>query len=210
VNLRLLSIALLVCVLPTVSSGQQPTVTIGDQLAFSTSDQSSDRIMPVSALTELSSSDLTEGCTCGDSACSGHSDFCTRKTLTNGFWGGVPKLAEHGITYRASITQFYQGVASGGNEQRFRYGNKIDQYVTFDTAKLGLWEGGKLIMHGETQLGQNSISDAPALAPVNTVMLFPLPEAVTAITHFQYEQELGQGFTATVGKFNFVLQASIR
>jgi len=124
--------------------------------------------------------------------------------LTNGFFGLVPKLAEHGIMYEASITQFYQGVASGGAEQRFRYGDKIDQYFIFDTEKLGLWKGGKLIMHGDTNLGQNSITDAAAFAPVNTAMLLPLPEPVTAITHFQYEQELGHGWAATVGKFNFL------
>lgn len=158
----------------------------------------------VSELTELASFDNSTECGCCDSACCGYRDFCTRKTLTNGFWGAVPKLATHGIMYKASITQFYQGVTSGGNEQRFRYGDKIDQYFIFDSEKLGLWKGGKLIMHGESQLGQSSIADAPALAPVNTAMLFPVPgEAVTSITTFQFEQELGHGYAATFGKFNF-------
>jgi len=113
-------------------------------------------------------------------------------------------LAEHGIVYKASITQFYQGVTSGGTEQVFRYGDKIDQYFIFDSQKLGLWKGGKLIMHVDSNIGQNSLADAAPLAPVNVAMLFPLPETVTAITHFQYEQELGHGFAATVGKFNFL------
>jgi porin len=129
-----------------------------------------------------------------------------RPNLTGGLFGLVPKLAERGIMYEGSITQFYQGVTSGGAEQVFRYGGKIDQYFIFDSEKLGLWNGGKLIMHADTGYGQNSTLDAAAMAPANTAVLTPRPSPlpVTAITHFQFEQELGHGYVATVGKFNFL------
>jgi len=37
-------------------------------------------------------------------------------------------LACHGIEVQSSLTQFYQGVASGGAEQRFRYGDIGEQF----------------------------------------------------------------------------------
>ena len=38
---------------------------------------------------------------------------------------GVGKcMAEQGIIYAPGATQFYQGVAGGGNEQEFEYGGR--------------------------------------------------------------------------------------
>ena len=97
-----------------------------------------------------------------DSCCN---DLWTRQTLTNGFWGAQSALAQRGIFYKASVTQFYQGVTSGGAEQTDRYGGKLDQYLIFD---------------------------ATGLAPVNMAFLTPrVNEHVTAITNFQFEQDLG-------------------
>ncbi|MBT6153990.1 MAG: hypothetical protein HOL01_15660 [Planctomycetaceae bacterium] len=124
-----------------------------------------------------------------DSCCN---DLWTRQTLTNGFWGAQSALAQRGIFYKASVTQFYQGVTSGGAEQTDRYGGKLDQYLIFDGGTLGLWDGLKLIMHTETAFGENSIFDATGLAPVNMAFLTPrVNEHVTAITNFQFEQDLG-------------------
>jgi carbohydrate-selective porin OprB len=54
-----------------------------------------------------------------------------------GDWSGIrPELAEHGIVVSASLTQFFQGVASGGLEQTFRYGDKFDLYL----GEQRLWE----------------------------------------------------------------------
>jgi len=144
------------------------------------------------------------GCGCGVAS---HPAGClARPQLLGDMLGVRPCLAEHGIIYEASITQFYQGVTSGGAEQAFRYGDKIDQYFVFDSEKLGLWKGAKLIMHAESQLGQNAILDAAAMAPVNTAALFPRPNdlPITAITNFSLEQELGGGYAVTAGKFNFL------
>jgi porin len=149
--------------------------------------------------------DETACCSCCEHGGSGCNCLWCRKELTGDWWGRRTCLAEHGIVYKASITQFYQGVTSGGAEQRFRYGDKIDQYLILDSGKLGLWEGGKLIIHGDTQLGQSSIADAVEFAPANTAMLTPLiGQPRTAITHFQFEQDLGHGYAGTVGKFNFL------
>lgn len=133
------------------------------------------------------------------------SDIWTRKSLSNYLCGIQPKLAEQGITYGATATQFYQGVSSGGAEQTFRYGGKIDQYLIFDSEKLGLWEGASLILHAETTFGENSIFDAAGLAPINFAFLTPRPnEHDTAITNLMLQQQLGGGWALAGGRINAV------
>ena len=140
--------------------------------------------------------------------CKPKCDCCwCRKNLT-GDWGGFrTSLAEDcGVQVDTSLTQFYQGVASGGREQRFRYGAKLDVLVNASTEKLGLWKGGMLTMHAvDWQFGRSSIGDAVGLAPVNTAMLTPKAnEPSFGLTSLLLTQELGGGWAATVGRLNVV------
>lgn len=124
-----------------------------------------------------------------------------------GEWMGLrPALGEHGIAAQADLTQFYQGVASGGNEQVFRYGSKMNLMLLGDTEKMGLWKGGKIIFHAaEWQFGQNAVADAVGLAPVNTNLLIPQPSPSFAITHLQLVQGISEnGWAATVGRYNLL------
>ncbi len=142
------------------------------------------------------------GCrgTCKSNRCGSYGD---RERLT-GDWGGLRTgLADRGIVIESSLTQFYQGVASGGLEQTFRYGSKLDLFMDVDTGKLGLWEGGSLQVHAvDWQFGQNSILDAAGLAPVNTLLLTPEAEASFGLTGLLYQHELGAGWQAMVGRAN--------
>jgi carbohydrate-selective porin OprB len=97
-------------------------------------------------------------------------------------------LEDHGVEIEAMLTQYYQGCASGGAEQTFRYGAKFDLLFDFDTERLGLWRGGKVRCHAvEWQFGQNSIADAEPLAPVNLDQLAPTPEASFGLTYLMLE-----------------------
>ena len=123
-------------------------------------------------------------------------------TLT-GDWSGLrTSLAENGIIYQGYLTQFYQGVASGGNEQRFRYGAKSEQFLTLMGDKLGLWQGLIISMHTETRMGQDSNRDAVGLAPVNANMLWPTVDQTTAITNLTVTQMLSEEWLVTAGKMN--------
>ncbi|NNE47805.1 MAG: hypothetical protein HKN37_14215 [Rhodothermales bacterium] len=103
----------------------------------------------------------------------------------------------------AAYTNFYQGVASGGEEQRFRNGGKLDLFMIADTKKLGLWEGGTLIVHAvDWQIGQNSIDDAAGMAPVNLNLLTPLPEASFGLTNLLYTHKLRGDWVGQIGRFN--------
>ena len=49
-------------------------------------------------------------------------------------WGMFKEsLGARGIQYKGDATSYYQGVASGGLEQHFRYGMHTDHVVNFDT-----------------------------------------------------------------------------
>ncbi|TWU30846.1 carbohydrate porin [Novipirellula artificiosorum] len=151
------------------------------------------------------SCDAMGGCSCsvGKPKC----ECCKCRETFFGDMGGYRKcFAEHGIMYKGTFTQFYQGVSSGGANETYRYGSKLDSHYIADTEKLGLWEGGTLIMHAESAYGQNSILDAAAMAPANTAFMTPRINdyPMWAITHFQYEHELGEGYAATFGRFNFI------
>jgi hypothetical protein len=147
-------------------------------------------------------------CSCGPNcgcASGGPAAMAMPPSLTKGLWGKGMELAQQGIMYKGSATQFYQGVGSGGGEQTGRYGGKVDQYLMLDSQKLGWWEGTQLIMHVETAFGENSIFDATGLSPVNTAFLTPgSNEHVTAITNFQLMHGIGDGWAATVGRINTI------
>jgi len=129
-------------------------------------------------------------------------NLLTRPSLTDGLFGLQAPMAENGIGYQAYLTQFYQGVASGGQEQKFVYGGKVDQFITLDSKKLGLWEGGILSLHAETRYGQDSNVDAVGLAPVNANMLYPASESVTSITGLTIGQFLSEEWMISAGTFN--------
>ena len=154
---------------------------------------------------EKSSDTLCDGRSCNCGCVSATHDLWTATQLT-GDWGGArTNLTDHGITFSGSLTQFYQGVASGGAEQTFRYGDKLDLFIVGDTGRMGLWKGGKIQIHAvDWQFGENVIADATVLAPVNANLLTPIPEPSFALTTFLFEQHLGGGFSAIAGRTNIL------
>ena len=150
-----------------------------------------------------------EGCgSCGEpGGCSASSGCCddlmTRTSLTNGLWGAGAQLAECGILADLQSTHFYQGVTSGGNQQKARYGGKNDYIFTFVGEKLGLHKGFNIIMHAETRFGESLTTEAGGLTFPNTNMLFPLPtEHDTAITGLLLMQDLNERVSLAAGKIN--------
>src|SRR5262245_62126764 len=76
-----------------------------------------------------------------------------RNELTGEWWGARSAIESCGINLDVSLTQFYQGVAAGGNQQAGEYGGKIDAYLTFDSNKASWWSGFNLAVHSETRYG---------------------------------------------------------
>ena len=131
-------------------------------------------------------------------------DWLSSPHMLGDLGGARSGLAESGILYDASLTNFYQGVTSGGNQQTFENGGKLDQFVIFEGGKLGLDDGFMAILHAETRYGQDVIQDATPLAPVNTNLLYPSLNNETAITGLLFQQALSEEWAIQFGKFNFL------
>jgi porin len=137
----------------------------------------------------------------GGCECDCHSSCWCAENLLCDNWAGP--MAKCGVGADFELTQFFQGVASGGQEQNWEYGGKLDYFFTFDGAKMGLWDGASAAMHAETRFGDSVIFDAVGLAPVNANMLYPSAvDNDTAITGFLINQQLNEAWIASAGKYN--------
>ena len=84
-------------------------------------------------------------------------------------------LFDAGIDLRTNLSQFYQGVTSGGLRQTFPYGLKFDYFGTIEGEKLVGWEGLFVNLHGESRFGQSVNRDVGSLVPANFALEFPKP-----------------------------------
>lgn len=132
-------------------------------------------------------------------------DIWTRSQLTGDWADTRNKLAENGLRVFGDITQYYQGVTTGGLTQQFKYGGRADYLIDIDSQKMGLWEGGHLDLRGETRLGQDTNRIDGAVALSNFAMNLPLPnQNVTALTGVQYTQDISKGVSVFAGKINLL------
>jgi porin len=121
-----------------------------------------------------------------------------------GDWGGLRSdLEDRGWAFNLFNTQFYQGVASGGLEQEWAYGGKLDYLIDLDGEKSGLWEGLFVNFHAETRYGEDVNVAGGLLTPSNVVMGFPDPNShVTAITGLKVTQAVSENLAFFAGKIN--------
>jgi porin len=127
-----------------------------------------------------------------------------RSTLT-GNWGGArDDLAARGITISPSVTQFYQGPTAGNADDVFVYGGKAEALLNIDFAKLGLWNGFGMQVHGEYNFGKTpGATVGGTTIPNNTAMTFPWQNQPGGdLTSVFFSQRLGSNFTLTAGKHN--------
>lgn len=129
--------------------------------------------------------------------------LCERPGLLGDPYCWRRDLAGHGVNFFGDLTQYYQGVTSGGLDQRFLYGWRADYLVDLDTGKLGLWEGGMIDIRGESRLGQDTSSIDGTVSPTNVGLLLPYPNRdVTAITGVQYTHIVSEDLLVFGGKLN--------
>ncbi|WDT75930.1 MAG: carbohydrate porin [Candidatus Manganitrophus sp.] len=133
-------------------------------------------------------------------------DQLERDHLT-GDWGGARTwLQDHGITLDPRLTQFYQGLAAGDDENSFRYGGKLDLLLKADLGKLGFWDGLSMTIHGEYNFGNSVNGQGGTLAPVNTALFFPGIEGSAAIdlSSVYLQQRFGDSASLVLGKINMI------
>lgn len=131
------------------------------------------------------------------------SDAQERTGLTGDWFGIRTQAAESGITFQGDVTQYYQGITSGGREQKFEYGGHNDYLINFDMGKLVGAQGMFVTMRGESQFGNFVNNDTGAFLASNTSGLLPTPgEQQTAITSILLTQMLSETFGMFVGKLD--------
>jgi porin len=99
--------------------------------------------------------------------------FWNNSTLTGDWFGQRTWLKDHGITIGLEVTQFSTGLVSGDDSHDWQHGGKGEFYVSLDGAKMGLWPGLSINIHGDQNFGHNANWFGGTLIPVNTGLAFP-------------------------------------
>lgn len=121
-----------------------------------------------------------------------------------GDWGGTRlKMAEKGVNFDISLTQFGQ-ILSGDRGNSFDYyGNHVDVFVAIDTEKAGMWKGGGIGSHIEYRLGKVPLG--LRLFPPNTALFIPnSDERRVEVTSLFITQKIGKTTTVMFGKISTI------
>ena len=130
--------------------------------------------------------------------------FLERSNLAGDWRGWRSGLQESGVTFDLSTTQFYQGVARGG-EQAFQYGGRDDCFLNLDGEKLCLWKGTSVTLHGENRYGESVNTLAGTLLAPNLMLSLPkLSGSVSALSGVTFTQHLSDEMQVFWGKINTI------
>ena len=119
-----------------------------------------------------------------------------------GNWGGVRnKWADEGFTLELDFNQVLQGNFHGGvDTSGLHYDATADLNLTFDTAKLGLWPGGSLLLHGELKTGDGIQPNVGSWSPVNLDIAKPgYEDCDFTLSEVIYTQVLMDGGLVLIG-----------
>jgi porin len=115
------------------------------------------------------------------------------------------QLRDHGLTFDISQTLYYQGTASGGIQDKFRFGARNDYLINVDGQKAGLWQGFGINLHGESVYGDSVNLATGAIVPVNIGRAHPVFFGnTTALTAVKFTQALSENFLLYFGKINTI------
>lgn len=138
-------------------------------------------------------------------------DFWHWEEMTDD-WGGDRKwLKERGVELEFRLTQFYQGVASGGIRRGSEYNGKFQTVFKFDLGKLAGWKFWSAEIRTETRFGGPALGGTGTVNPVNTAEIVPGSNggvfSVTALNVtklFPLDLAKGNLIAVSVGRFNLL------
>jgi porin len=137
-------------------------------------------------------------------------DLWHRDKLSCDWWGLRPDLSKHGIDIDLRLSQYYQGVTSGGVNRNDEYGGTMDYRLNVDADKLFGAKGLSFNMHARSRFGQDINSDAGALALPNGGMMMPSPgdyngTNITGLTaNYMFPAYAGRTASVTVGMLDVI------
>lgn len=138
-------------------------------------------------------------------------DFVNREEMT-GDWGGArPRLKAKGVELEFKLTQFVQGVTSGGVRHDDEYNGKFQTIAKFDLGKLAGWKFWYAEFRTETRFGGPLLGGTGTINPANTAMMIPAAAgnifAVTAVNFTRLiplDLKKGNLLAISFGRYNLV------
>jgi porin len=129
-----------------------------------------------------------------------------------GDWAGLrTRWKDKGVVLDSSLTQFYQGVASGGTETGSEYNATAQATLEFDFGKLAGWQHWSAEVKAEWRFGGPLLGGTGTINPVNTAAMIPGTDgskfSVTAanVTKlFPVNLKEGKLVALAVGRYNLV------
>ena len=138
-------------------------------------------------------------------------DFWHQEELT-GNWGGArSRWKDKGFEMEISLTNFVQGVASGGIATATEYTGSFQTLFKFDFGKLAGWKFWLAEIKTETRFGGPLLGGTGAINPVNTTAIIPGANntifSVTAVNVtklFPINLQEGKLIALSFGRFNML------
>jgi porin len=134
-----------------------------------------------------------------------------RETMT-GDWGGTrSRWKEKGIDLEFKLSNFVQGVASGGVRHDTEFNGKLETTWKFDLGKVAGWKFWSTEIKAEFRYGGAMLTGTGGLNPVNTAELIPGADgSVVSVTAFNFTRlipkDMAKGNLDVIsfGRFNFL------
>src|SRR5262245_3331385 len=129
-----------------------------------------------------------------------------------GDWGGVrTRWKDKGVVLESSLTQFYQGVASGGTETGSEYNATAQAKLEIDFGKLAGWQYWSSEIKAEWRFGGPLLGGTGTINPVNTAAMIPGTDgskfSVTALNFtrlFPIDLKQGKLVALSFGRYNLL------
>ena len=130
-----------------------------------------------------------------------------------GDWGGLrTQWKDKGFEVVSSVSQFYQGVASGGlDTTSSEYNGSAQLELKFDLDKLARWKYWSADVKAELRFGGPLPRGVGSINPVNTAVIVPAPDGtVLAVTSLNVTKLIpvnlakGELVALSLGRFNLL------
>jgi hypothetical protein len=138
-------------------------------------------------------------------------DFLHQEQLTGDWNGARTPWKNKGVELASSLTQFYQGVSSGGTGTSSEYNGTAQALLKFDLGKLAGWQFWSAEIKAETRFGGPLVTSTGTISPVNTAAIIPAADgtvfSVTAVNFtklFPVNLKEGTLFAVSFGRYNLV------
>lgn len=138
-------------------------------------------------------------------------DFWHQETMTGDWGGNRSRFKDEGLEMEFSLTQFYQGVASGGIRRSSEYNGVFKTDFKFDLGKLAGWKFWSAELQSETRFGGPPVVGIGTVNAVNTAAIVPdSTGTIVSVTAANFTRLIpknlakGDLFVVSFGRFNLL------